>query len=211
LTGTLDTRLQAILDIDVAERAGWTPHDLGRALLDGGARLVQIRAKQLASGPLLTLCDQLVDAARPRDASILVNDRADLARLSRAAGVHVGQDDLSPAAARTIVGPTAVVGFSTHGVEQVRAALTQPVSYIAVGPVFGTSTKATGHDAVGLSLVAAAARLAGSIPIVAIGGITLENARSVLDAGATMVAVISDLMTGGDPGRRVDAYLRALA
>lgn len=203
--------LQAIVDIDVAERAGWTPHDLGRAFLDGGARLLQIRAKQLASGPLLTLCDRLVDAAAHRGASILVNDRADLARLSHAAGVHLGQDDLSPAAARAIVGPTAVVGFSTHSVEQVQAALTQPVSYIAVGPVFGTRTKATGYDAVGLALVAAAARLAGSIPIVAIGGITLENARSVLDAGATTVAVISDLMTGGDPGRRVDAYLQALA
>lgn len=171
---------------------------------------MQIRAKHLASGPLLDLCDDLVNAASTMDAAIIVNDRADLARMSGAAGVHVGQEDLAPAAARAIVGPNAIVGYSTHNVEQVQAALAEPVTYLAVGPVFGTRTKATGYEAVGLELVAAAARLAAERPVVAIGGITLDNARSVLDAGATAVAVISDLIVGGNPRARVEAYVRAL-
>lgn len=210
MIGRLGSHLQAILDVDVAGRAGWTPRDLGCAFLDGGARLVQIRAKHLASGPLLDLCDDLVNAASTMDAAIIVNDRADLARMSGAAGVHVGQEDLAPAAARAIVGPNAIVGYSTHNVEQVQAALAEPVTYLAVGPVFGTLTKATGYEAVGLELVAAAARLAAERPVVAIGGITLDNARSVLDAGATAVAVISDLIVGGNPRARVEAYVRAL-
>jgi len=147
-----------------------------------------------------------VRAAAPYRAAIIVNDRADLAALSGAAGVHVGQDDLAPAAARAIVGPAAVVGYSTHTVEQVRAAVNEPVSYIAVGPVFGTRSKETGYEAVGLELVAAAAGVAGDIPIVAIGGITLETAPSVLAAGAASVAVIGDLLSGDDPAGRVAAY-----
>jgi thiamine-phosphate pyrophosphorylase len=140
-----------------------------------------------------------------------VNDRADLARMARAAGVHVGQEDLSPSDARAIVGPDAVVGYSTHSVEQVEMAVGEPVTYIAVGPVFGTRTKDTGYEAVGLELVSDAAVRAGQTPIVGIGGVSVENARSVLDAGASAVAVISDLLSTRDPRRRVAAYLRALA
>ena len=155
---------------------------------------------------MLELCEHAVRAAAPTGTAIIVNDRADLAALSRAAGVHVGQDDLPPAEARTIVGPDAIVGYSTHTVEQVRAAVHQPVSYIAVGPVFGTRSKDTGYDAVGLELVTAAAAAAGAVPIVAIGGITLETAPSVLAAGAASVAVIGDLLSGNDPAGRVAAY-----
>jgi len=187
------------------------PGDLGPAFLDGGARVVQIRAKQLASGILLELCDHMVSAASSSGAAIVVNDRADLARLSAAAGVHLGQDDLSPVAARAIVGPNVIIGYSTHTLDQVRATIGQPVDYIAVGPVFGTHTKDTGYTAVGLELVSAAARVAGPTPIVAIGGIRLENARSVIDAGASAVAVISDLLVGHDPRGRIAAYLEALA
>jgi thiamine-phosphate pyrophosphorylase len=205
------SRLHAILDVDAAERAGWAPLELGRAFLTAGAPLVQIRAKHLASASLLDLADRLVAAAATFRSSVIVNDRADIARISDAAGVHVGQDDVAPRAARAMVGPDAIVGFSTHTLEQVRAACAEPVSYIAVGPVFGTQTKDTGYHAVGLELVSAAAKAAGSIPIVAIGGITQENARSVIDAGASAVAVISDLLTGGDPRGRIAAYLQALA
>jgi thiamine-phosphate pyrophosphorylase len=207
----ISSRLHAILDVDAAERAGWAPFDLGRMFLTAGAPLVQIRAKHLASAPLLDLADRLVDTAATFGSSVIVNDRADIARLSDAAGVHVGQDDIVPRAARTIVGPDAIVGFSTHTIEQVREACAEPVSYIAVGPVFGTQTKDTGYAAVGLELVSAAVQAAGSIPIVAIGGVTLANARSVLDAGAASVAVIGDLLTGGDPRGRIAAYLQALA
>ncbi|HZM59655.1 MAG TPA: thiamine phosphate synthase, partial [Vicinamibacterales bacterium] len=182
----------------------------GRAFLEGGARLIQIRAKHLASGPLLEIADRLVALAGPYDAAIIVNDRADVARMTRTAGVHVGQDDISPSDARAIVGRDAVVGYSTHTVEQVEAAVGEPVTYIAVGPVFGTRTKDTGYEAVGLDLVSAAAARAGQTPIVGIGGISLDNAKSVLDAGASAVAVISDLVSTGDPRRRVAAYLERL-
>ena len=203
--------LQAILDVETAERAGWAPRDLARAFLDGGARWIQIRAKTLPSSAFLALCDDVVQLAASADAQVIVNDRADLARLSGAAGVHVGQDDLPPSAVRRIVGDAAIVGFSTHHVQQIEMAVREPLTYVAVGPVFGTRTKDTGYEAVGLELVRAARALAHGVPIVAIGGITLETAASVIDAGAASVAVISDLLVGGDPRARVAAYVQRLA
>jgi thiamine-phosphate pyrophosphorylase len=141
---------------------------------------------------------------------VIVNDRVDLAFLSQAAGAHVGQDDVPPRAARAQLGAAAIVGFSTHTIDQIEAAAREPVTYIAVGPVFGTKTKATGYEAVGLGLVRAAVARAGGLPVVAIGGITLERAPEVLATGASAVAVISDLVAGGDPSSRVAAYCRAL-
>ena len=128
--------------------------------------------------------------------------------MSGAAGVHVGQDDLAPAVARRILGPAAIVGYSTHTAAQLEAAAREPVTYIAVGPVFSTHTKATGYESVGLALVAEAVRLAGGLPVVAIGGITIETAPLVLAAGASAVAVIGDLFVGGNPAGRVAAYQR---
>jgi|SRR6266850_1543370 len=204
--------LQAIVDVEVAHRAGWRPDELARAYLDGGARFLQLRAKRLSAGLFLDLCDSVVRAAESYGAQVIVNDRIDLARASGAAGVHVGQDDLPPADARLQLGPGAIVGFSTHSVSQIEAALHEPITYLAVGPVFGTSTKETGYTAVGLELVATAARLAGDlIPIVAIGGITLERAPAVLEAGAWCVAVIGDLVASDDPSLRVRDYVTALA
>jgi thiamine-phosphate diphosphorylase len=196
--------------VDVAARAGWTPPDLVRAYLDGGARFLQIRAKQLPSGTFLDLCDVIVRMAVPYEASVIVNDRADLAVAANAAGVHVGQEDLAPAQVRRLVGPRGIVGFSTHTVPQIEAAIREPISYLAVGPVFGTTTKDTGYSAVGLELVSAAARLSSGIPVVAIGGITIDTAASVLQAGATSVAVIGDLLAQGNPQGRVAAYLQRL-
>jgi len=184
---------------------------LGAAFLEGGAKTLQLRAKRLPSGRFLAHADELVRAAAPYRAAILVNDRADLALLARAAGVHLGQDDLPPAAARRLLGPDATVGYSTHTVAQIDAAAEEPVSYIAVGPVFGTQTTDTGYDAVGLALVAEAARRSRGRPVVAIGGITLERAPEVIAAGASSVAVITDLLTGSDPRARVAAYLKALS
>jgi thiamine-phosphate pyrophosphorylase len=138
-----------------------------------------------------------------------VNDRADVARLSGAAGVHVGQDDLTPAQARAVIGHHAIVGVSTHTLDQLDQALRESIDYVVVGPVFGTDTKATGYEAIGLEAVrAAAARTAARhVPLVAIGGITRDRSRSVLDAGAQSVAVISDLLTTGDPAARVRDFL----
>ncbi len=111
---------------------------------------------------------------------------------------------------RAIVGDDAIVGLSTHTMAQVDAAVAAPVDYVAIGPVFRTTTKATGYDAIGLDAVREAAGRAAAkgLPLVAIGGISLENARSVLDAGATSVAVIGDLLTDGDPEARVRAFVR---
>jgi thiamine-phosphate pyrophosphorylase len=142
-----------------------------------------------------------------------VNDRADIARLAGADGVHVGQDDLSPAAVRTIVGTRFIVGRSTHTTEQVHTALTEPITYIAIGPVFGTATKDTGYTAVGVEAVRDVSRaIAGrELPIVAIGGITIERVERVVESGAAAVAVITDLLATGDPTRRVRDYLARLS
>jgi len=128
--------------------------------------------------------------------------------MSGAGGVHVGQDDLPPSAARALLGPRAVVGYSTHTIAQIDGAAAEPVSYIAVGPVFGTRTKDTGYLAVGLDLVREAVRRSKGRPVVAIGGVTLATAPAVWGAGASAVAVISDLLVGGDPRGRVASYNR---
>jgi thiamine-phosphate pyrophosphorylase len=158
------------------------------------------------------MCQDVVARARKVDALVIVNDRADIAKLAQAGGVHVGQDDLDPVSVRRILGPDAVVGISTHTVAQVREATMLPVDYIAVGPIFGTSTKETGYHDVGTRFVTEAARVVGiAAPIVAIGGITLERAAAVIRAGAASVAVISDLLSTGDPEARIREYLRALS
>src|SRR4030095_8539418 len=141
----ITNRLHAIVDVDLAVRAGWTPIDLARAVLDGGAMLIQLRAKQLSSAAFLDLADAAVRLARPYQANIIVNDRADIALMSGAAGAHVGQDDLPPSAARRLMGEAAVVGLSTHSVAQVERALREPISYVGVGPVFGTRSPDTGY------------------------------------------------------------------
>jgi thiamine-phosphate pyrophosphorylase len=194
--------------------AGWTVPALTDAYLAGGARFIQIRGKQSPSDAFLAMCEDVVARARGSGAIVIVNDRVDVAKLAAADGVHVGQDDLSPVDARRILGDRAVVGLSTHSAEQVHVGLRLPVSYIAVGPVFGTSTKNTGYRVVGTRFVSEAAALlreqAIGLPLVAIGGITLDRAVDVIRAGAACVAVISDLLATGDPEARVRDYLRLL-
>ncbi len=204
-------RLYAIVDTTVAARQGWQPSALARAYLAGGARLLQVRGGDVSSAGLLALCDAIVQDGHASGATIIVNDRADIALLSGADGVHVGQDDLPIRAARRLLGKGALVGISTHTPEQIDGALLEPVSYIAVGPVFTTRTKATGETEVGLELVRRAAKRAGGRPVVAIGGITLARAAAVIEAGASTVAVIADLLAGGPPDARVRAYVAALA
>ena len=202
-------RLYAIVDADVSQRAGWEPLALARAFLSGGARLLQLRAKSLESGAFLDLADAIVEAGNAVRAGLIVNDRADIARLAAAAGVHVGQEDLDPRAVRRVAGNDIIVGLSTHTEAQIDAALAEPIDYLAIGPVYATGTKATGYDAVGLTAVATARARAGVRPVVAIGGITLDTAPRVIEAGAAAVAVITDLLAG-DPEARVRQYLSAL-
>ena len=203
--------LYSIVDVESCARAGWAPRDLARAHLSGGVRLLQLRAKTLDSGPFLEMAYGIAEDAQRAGATFIVNDRADLAVLSGADGVHVGQDDLSPADVRRVTGEAAVVGLSTHTPEQIALAVRAPISYFAIGPVFATATKTSGHAAVGeqgVRFAAAQAALAG-LPVVAIGGITLTTAARIIEAGAAAVAVISDLLTA-DPEAQVRAYLRCL-
>jgi thiamine-phosphate pyrophosphorylase len=203
--------LHAIVDVDVSARAGWDPVRLTRAFLDGGARVIQLRAKHLPSARFLEHADGMVRAAEPYAAAIVINDRVDIALLSGAAGAHVGQDDALPSDARRLLGADALIGHSTHTVAQIEAAAAEPVSYIAIGPVFGTATKATGYEPVGLAMVAEAVRRSHGVPVVGIGGITLDTAPDVIAAGASSVAIITDLLSGDDPAARTAAYVRALS
>jgi len=191
---------------------GLDPGDLCGAWLDAGVSLIQLRAKRLTFGPMLRLAEHLVTRISGGDARLIVNDRVDVAVLCGAAGVHLGQDDLAPLAARAMLGDRALVGLSTHAPAQVEEALRQPIDYLAIGPVFPTGTKLQPDPLVGLAGVEAAARRARprGLPVVAIGGITLATAAAVIEAGASSVAVISDLL-GGDPAARAREFVRALA
>ena len=143
---------------------------------------------------------------------LIVNDRPDIACLAGADGVHVGQDDLTPTACRRVCGTVAIIGMSTHDEPELARALREPVTYVATGPVYPTATKETVVSQVGLAEVQRVSTLASplGLPVVAIGGITLERAPEVLAAGADSVAVISDLLATGDPESRARDYLRVL-
>jgi thiamine-phosphate pyrophosphorylase len=196
--------LYPIVDTGVCRARGIDPLALAAACLRGGARLLQIRAKDDSSGVLLDLTERTVAAARHVGALVIVNDRADVARLAGAGGVHVGQTDLPVDAARAIVGDAAIVGVSTHDREQIDRALASDANYVAVGPVFLTATKETGYTPRGLDLVRYAS--GRGKPVVAIGGITLERAAEVVAAGASALAVITDILVEDDAEARVRAF-----
>ncbi len=208
------SRLYVICDTDVCQRAGWTLVDFASACLDGGATCLQVRAKNMSAAAMLEATSVILSRAGKSDVLVIVNDRADVARAAGAGGVHVGQEDVTPRDVRLMVGDDPVVGLSTHTIEQLEAALTEPISYAAVGPMFGTGTKATGYEPVGLDhlrrAAGRAARERQPLPIVAIGGITIERAPGVIAAGASSIAVISDLLATGDPAGRVRQFLSAL-
>jgi thiamine-phosphate pyrophosphorylase len=181
-------------------------------LCEGGATLVQLREKHLSPREFYREAEGALRVARERGARLIINDRADIALALGADGVHLGQDDLRPEAARRLLGENAVIGFSTHSVEQAAEAARLPVDYIAIGPVFATSSKEKPDPVVGLEGVRRAREVTGRISLVTIGGITRENARAVLEAGADCVATISALLSS-DPAeitRRTRAFLAGL-
>ena len=186
---------------------GLDPREVTSAFLRGGARLVQIRQKSGPAGELLAVARHAVGESRPLGARVIVNDRADIAAMAGADGVHVGQTDLPLDDIRSIAGPDSLAGISTHTKAQVDEALASVAAYVAVGPVFRTGTKDTGYEPRGLDLVRYAS--GRGRPVVAIGGISLARAREVVAAGASAVAVISDLIAG-DPEQRVHEYVAAL-
>ena len=193
-------RLYAIADASFGD-----PVEIAQALIRGGARLVQVRNKNAGARVLLDQVERIL-AFAPSDARIVVNDRIDVALLAGAAGAHVGQTDLSPDHARKILGSDRIVGFSTHNIDQAREADRLPVDYIAVGPIFQTSSKANPDPVVGLEGLAVISNAVRK-PIVAVGGITRENARDVFKAGAHSVAVIRDLLDCPDVEARTREWI----
>jgi len=203
--------LYAILDdslIPADEPARWVA--LAAALEDSGCRLMQVRAKQADSRTQLEIAMELARALSFTRARLIVNDRADIALLAGAGGVHVGQHDLGVAQARAICGAPMWVGVSTHTLDQVLAADQTSADYIAFGPIFPTTTKSKPDALVGIEGLRAA-RAATRKPLVAIGGITLESAREVYRAGADSLAVASDLLRAKNPGARAEEYLAIAA
>lgn len=203
----LPSPLYAILDRSVAR--GRDLPGLLDAVLAGGCRLVQLREKTMPLDELLPLARRLARRCREAGALLIVNDRTDLALAAGADGLHVGQDDLPARQARGLLRPNMILGVSTHDPEQARRAVADGADYVAVGSIFPTTTKA-GFQLVGPELIRRV-RPEVPVPLVAIGGITADNAAAVLGAGADAVAVISALCAAPDPEAATRAFLARIA
>jgi thiamine-phosphate pyrophosphorylase len=185
-------RLYPILDTATLEKRGCSIEMAAGAMLAGGARILQFRHKGHFSRTLFEQAERVAVLCRREGAIFVVDDRADIAMMLDT-GLHVGQEDLPPSDARRLIGEGRLLGFSTHNEVQLRAAAAEPVDYVALGPVFGTASKERPDPVVGVEGLRRLRPLA-TRPLVAIGGITRENALTVLDAGANSVAVIGDLL-----------------
>src|SRR5882672_3541179 len=183
--------------------------DIARKLSSAGVRLIQYRNKRGSSRELLQASSALAAELVPRGALFFVNDRPDVALLSGANGVHIGQSDLPVAETRAVLGQGKLLGVSTHNLEQFRAAAETDADYIALGPVFATDSKANPDPVVGTVMIREARKLTKK-PIVGIGGISLERAKEVIEAGADSVAVISDVLRASDPAKRARQFLDLL-
>jgi len=200
-------RLYAILDA-----AQVTPYSLTQVtetLLESGVRLLQYRDKQANARQLFTATQEMGERVRKAGGIFIVNDRVDVARAAGADGVHLGQDDLPVGMARRILPFDKLIGISTHSPDQVRKADQEPIDYIAFGPIFATRSKERPDPEVGLAGLREARKITCK-PLVAIGGITLENASEVIANGADSVAVIHALMAAPDPGERARQFLEVL-
>jgi thiamine-phosphate pyrophosphorylase len=202
-------KLPRIYPITDKSLAGRTSHlSILKDLVRGGAQLVQIRDK---STPLPGLYSDLMKCAEFAEAqgvTLIVNDRCDLVLSCGASGVHLGQEDLPPHVARSILGRRRIIGLSAHSVSQIRRSLKLPIQYLGFGPVYPTRTKSDAAPAVGLRGLKTACRLS-TLPVVAIGGIGLGQVQEVLNAGAASAAVISALMTAKNIAREMDRFLKA--
>lgn len=201
-------KLYAITD---ARRSGLSHAEQVARLCAGGARLVQLREKHLSPREFYREAEAALLVARGCGTRLIINDRADIALALGADGVHLGQTDLPPEAARRLLGDAAVIGFSTHNPEQAQAASQLPVDYLAIGPIFQTTSKENPDTTVGLKGLTRVREVVGPLPLVAIGGITPENAPEVLAAGADSVAVIGALFSGeAEIEERTRRFLRKL-
>ena len=161
----------------------------------GGATLVQLREKVLSPLEFYGEAEAALRVARELGVKIIINDRVDIALALQADGVHLGQDDLRPEVARRLLGAAAIIGYSTHSLKQAQLAAQMPIDYIAIGPIFATSTKQASDPTVGLEGLRLARQAVGSIPLVAIGGITRDTSQDVISAGADAIALIRDIWT----------------
>ena len=199
-------RLYVILDATLLPISA---QDCAQELARAGVRLMQYRNKTAPARELLETSRSLASILTRSQVSFIVNDRPDVAALCGADGVHVGQDDLAPDQARSLVSKEKLVGVSTHNLEQFREAVATSADYLAVGPIFSTASKANPDPVVGTELIRKVRGLTDK-PIVAIGGITLGTAASVIEAGADCVCVISDILRAPDISRRAQHYLDAV-
>ena len=183
--------------------------ECAQKLAAAGVRLLQYRNKQASARELFESSIKLVSLLAPLKVSLIVNDRADVAALAGADGVHVGQEDLGVEGARDVVGAEKLLGVSTHNLEQFQRAAASSADYIAVGPIFETGTKSNPDPVVGTEFIRKV-RLLTDKPIVAIGGITLERAAEIIESGADSVAVISDILGASEPGMRARQYIDLL-
>jgi len=183
--------------------------EIAKKLSVVGVRLFQYRNKRGSPRELLQASSLLAAEFAERGALFFVNDRPDVAYLSGAIGVHVGQCDLPVAESRAVMGQGKLLGVSTHNLRQFRAAAETEADYIALGPIFETDSKMNPDPVVGTDMIREARKLTKK-PIVAIGGITLERAKEVMEAGADSVAVISDILRAADPGKRARQFLNLL-
>jgi thiamine-phosphate pyrophosphorylase len=167
--------------------------------IDGGARLIQLREKSNDMDAFYRDAQEAVRIAKSRGTLILINDRVDIAMTTGADGVHLGQDDLRPTEARRLLGAKAVIGFSTHNIEQAMAAIRLPIDYVAIGPIFATATKVDSEPVVGFDGLGKVRRAIGDFPLVAIGGISSDNLDSVFEAGADAIAMISEFYREKEP------------
>lgn len=196
-------RLYAIID---PARLGGRPPAAARALISAGVRLIQYRDKHASSRELYETCTELRALFCESGCRLIVNDRADVARATDADGVHLGQTDLPVELARRVLAAGQWIGYSTHSLEQVVEADATTADYIAFGPVFPTASKENPDPVVGLEGLRQARRVTAK-PLVAIGGINLQNARDVLAAGADSVAVIGGLLDAVDLEQRAREFL----
>jgi thiamine-phosphate pyrophosphorylase len=163
-------------------------------LIDGGATFIQLREKYASPREFFDDAKSAVEIARKHSVKIIINDRIDLALALKADGVHLGQDDLPPAKARKMLSENAIIGFSTHSIEQAVKAAKLPIDYLAIGPVFATATKENPDEVVGIEDVKSIRDAIGDFPLVAIGGITIENCRKIFESGADSIAVIKSIL-----------------
>lgn len=201
-------KLPPIYPITDVRMSGLSHPEQVKRLIAGGSSLIQLREKIASPHNFYVAAVEAINIAKPLGVRIIINDRVDIALASHADGVHLGQDDMPPDAARKVLGKDAIIGFSTHSLEQVRATLKMPVDYIAFGPVFPTKTKENPDDVVGLDSLRKVRGIIGDLPLVAIGGIHEKNVRSVIEAGADSAAVISALAC--DPDRISSKMLEIL-